>query len=150
MTNTIRGWGAVMTEDGPVCDVRDFPRGMTIGAMQATDPEWRSWAWTALAYGKPREGHSRGPECRPGHPCKKCQATAQTWWWEHGKRTKERMYLAACDVAKNRTDGHDTREWGKARDTIEAAMDDARAQGWPWVCVMNRHGERLEWVGVTP
>jgi hypothetical protein len=138
-----------MTEDGPVCDVRDFPEGMTVAAIGATDPEWRTWSFAALAWGAPREGHSRGPECKPGAPCAKCQAQAQRWWWEHGKRTKEQWFRAACDAGKNRTNGWRADEWGQRRETREAATADAVERGWTWVVMSDGHGRQIEWMEVS-
>lgn len=140
-TAKVRVWGAVMTADGPVCEVRDLPVGATVGEMLDPDPSFRGWRLDVIeAHGTPRQGHSRGPACIPGRPCAKCQAQAQSWWWEHGRRTKARNF-AATRV----TDLLALRHGDKAEDrgTYSEALADAQARGWPYVVETDGHGRWL-------
>lgn len=141
-----RLWGAVWTEDGPVAEVRDVD---TREAFNATldDPNFRWWALGAVAYLGLGEGHSRGP-CIPGTPCKKCRDRAPGWWFEHGKRTKQRIFKP-CQRRAQRTDGWSASEWGEKCDNLEVALTAARADGFPLVCEMDGHGKKLAWHEVS-
>lgn len=143
----IRLWGAVMTEDGPVAEVRDVDGDAFKAALDSDT--FRVWAMADLDH-IPREDHSRGKPCVPGQPCKKCQAAALTWWWEHGRRTKARRYMAAnaqarADVGR----AYRMSDHGPGRDDLAAATDDARERGWPLVRVSNGHGRTVEWIEVS-
>lgn len=145
MKPTCRVWGAVMTEDGPVAEVRDLPGGLTIGEIEDMDPAWRVWRIDVLPAG--REGHSRGPACIPGRPCARCHKAAQSWWGEHARRTEERRYHAI----RRKPDPmeYHRADWGEQRSTCAEAEADARAARWPWVLVSNGHGRPLEWIQVS-
>lgn len=143
----IRLWGAVMTEDGPVAEVRDVPAGDTIGDI-LDDSTFRVWSISSLEY-LSREGHSRGKPCIPGQPCKKCQTAALAWWWEHGRRTKVRSYMAANERARKDAErAYRMADHGPERDNLEAAADDARERGWGLVRELNGHGRTMGWSDV--
>lgn len=142
-----RAWGAVMTEDGPVCEVRDLTSAELHDLWDRTD--FRIWCVSAIGGAFAREGHSRGPACVPGAPCKKCRETALTWWWEHGRRTKARIFKAATAHAREQ-DGRSWRasDFGEERVTLAEAMADARERGWPLVKEIDGHGKTLSWTEV--
>ena len=125
-----RMWGAVMTEDGPVAEVRDVSTREEFDALLASDV-FRVWAMASLRFPMSREGHSRGP-CLPGAPCAKCHKGAQAWWWEHGRRTKARYYMAAHAKARFR-EGFHRDEWGERRENKDDAIRDAQARGFAFV-----------------
>ena len=147
-TRLIRLWGAVMTDDGPVAEVRDVPGGTTIGAI-LDDDAFRVWSISSIEH-LSREGHSRGTPCIPGQPCANCRKAALEWWWEHGRRTKARTWMAATARARSDSD----RSWraadfGPARDDHATALADAVASGWPLVRMCDGHGKTLEWIEVS-
>lgn len=142
----IRLWGAVMTEDGPVAEVRDVYGEAFKAALD--DDAFRVWAMADPDH-IPREDHSRGRPCVPGQPCKKCQTAALTWWWEHARRTKMRRYRAANERArKDAARAYREADHGPVRDDIAAATTDARRREWSLVRVSNGHGKTLEWIEV--
>lgn len=142
-----RMWGAVMTDDGPIAEVRDVATREEYDALRGSDT-FRVWGMAALSFPVSTEDHSRGKPCVPGAPCRKCHTAALTWWWEHGRRTKKRSYTPVHAVAKDYR-GFNMAHYGKERDTLESALDDARAFGFAYVVVMDGHGHRLEWIEVS-
>ena len=143
----IRLWGAVMTEDGPVAEVRDVPAGDTIGDI-LDDDSFRVWSMSSLDW-IPAEDHSRGKPCVPGQPCAKCQTAALTWWWEYGRRMKARYYTAANERARaDAGRAYRMADYGPRRDSHAAAAADARERGWGLVRELNGHGRTMGWSDV--
>lgn len=140
-----RMWGAVMTEDGPVADVRDVTTREEWEGLLTSDT-FRQWAFADLEWFN-GEGHTRH-RCEPGKPCKKCMATAREWWWEHGRRTRSRRWIAAQAEARG-YQGYSSSHWGEPRDDKQAAISDAQSRGWPLVCCLDGHGNRLDWIDVA-
>jgi hypothetical protein len=143
-----RIWGAVWTDDGPVADVRDIDTREAFNEL-TNSADFRWWAICNKDDSDGlREGHNRGG-CAPGKPCQKCQQVAATWWFEHGKRTKARIYRP-CHVGAKRDHVFDSADWSQWRThDREEALQHARAGGLPLVLLMDGHGHRLEWIGVA-
>lgn len=141
-----RIWGAVWTDDGPVAEVRDVStREDFDAALDSQDFRW--WAICAIDC-LTSKGHSKGG-CVPGAPCPKCHDKAARWWFEHGKRTKERVFRLCRDGAR-RQNAYDAADWGPRLQDREEAIGRARLDGYPLVCLMDGHGHKIEWIEVTP
>lgn len=139
-----RIWGAVWTDDGPIAEVRDVNTRADFDAALNSD-SFRWWAIQAHDC-LSAKGHSKGG-CTPAAPCAKCNTFALGWWFEHGKRTKARIYRP-CREGARRTDAVDVADWGPRYDDPAQAMADARAGGYPWVCLLDGHGRKIEWIEV--
>ena len=146
-----RVWGAAWTEDGPIAEVRDVYDAEELQAILdgATEATFR---WFQITVIEPKikagEGHSRGP-CVPGAPCLRCEERAARWWFEYGRRAKQRGYYP-CHAVNRQGVWVQSGKWGAKCPTLEEALSAARQEGFPFVCEMDGHGKRLNWIEVTP
>ena len=141
-----RMWGAVWTEDGPVAEVRDITTREDFNAILDGD-DFRVFEFCHLDSLHPMKGHSKGG-CTPEKPCKRCCDKAPGWWFEHGRRSKERHYKPAMESARIRG-GYDMREYGPLAHSLDLARSSARLLGMPLVKVTDGHGRLVEWVEMS-
>ena len=141
-----RIWGAVWTDDGPIAEVRDITTRDEFLALTASQ-DFRWWLLCAMDC-LSSKGHSKGG-CAPAKPCQKCHDKAASWWFEHGRRTKERRYRP-CRAGARREHVVDAADWGPRFQDRDEAITHAKLGGYPLVCMMDGHGTKIEWIEVSP
>lgn len=138
-----RIWGAVWSEDGPVAEVRDITTKGEFEELTNSDT-FRWWCVQVLDGTRLLASEHTNRKCEPGNPCLKCRQKAPAWWFEYGRRSKSRFYRPAREGAKSRNRAS-VEDWGERCESMELALKEATEKGFSLVCVMDGHGNRLEW-----